>query len=32
MEEVLLLQAEEAPTDVLSCNVITLSSRGSICQ
>lgn len=31
MEEVLLLQAEEAAADELSCNVNTMSSRGSIC-
>lgn len=32
MEEVLRLQAEQSLQDELACNVITLSSRGSICQ
>jgi len=32
MEEVLRLQAEEALQEVLSCNDLTFSSRGSICQ
>lgn len=32
MEEVLRLQAEEAKADVLACNVLTMSSRGSICE
>jgi hypothetical protein len=32
MEEVLLLQAEAVPMDeMLSCNVRTTSSKGSIC-
>ena len=31
MEEVLRLQAEEVPEDVLACNVLTGSSKGSIC-
>lgn len=31
MEEVLRLQAEAALVDELSCNVVTISSRGSIC-
>jgi hypothetical protein len=32
MEEVLLLQAETPQEDeLLACNVITMSSRGSIC-
>jgi hypothetical protein len=32
MEEVLQLQTEVAMADELSCNVITMSSRGSICS
>jgi hypothetical protein len=33
MEEVLRLQAEEVPEDeLLACNVMTTSSRGSICM
>jgi hypothetical protein len=32
MEEVLRLQAEVAREDELSCNLLTLSSKGSICQ
>lgn len=32
MEEILRLQAEEAKDEVLSCNLLTLSSRGSICE
>lgn len=33
MEEVLLLQAETAPEDdLLACNVLTMSSRGSVCM
>lgn len=32
MEEALLLQAEPAQEDeLLACNVLTMSSRGSIC-
>ena len=32
MEEVLLLQAEVAQEDdLLACNVLTMSSRGSVC-
>lgn len=32
MEEVLLLQAETAQEDdLMACNVLTMSSRGSIC-
>lgn len=32
MEEALLLQAEEVPMEeMLSCNVMTTSSKGSIC-
>lgn len=32
MEEVLLLQAEVAQEDdLLACNVLTMSSKGSIC-
>jgi hypothetical protein len=32
MEEVLRLQAEVAIQEELACNVLTLSSKGSICQ
>ena len=32
MEEILRLQAEESLDEELSCNVLTLSSRGSICE
>jgi hypothetical protein len=32
MEEVLRLQAEPSVEEELACNVVTLSSRGSICQ
>jgi hypothetical protein len=32
MEEVLLLQTETAQEDeLLACNVLTMSSRGSVC-
>ncbi len=31
MEEVLQLQAEESPQEEMACNVLTTSSRGSIC-
>jgi hypothetical protein len=32
MEEVLRLQAEEVPSDeLLACNVMTTSSKGSVC-
>jgi len=32
MEEVLRLQAEEVPEEeLLACNVMTMSSKGSIC-
>jgi hypothetical protein len=32
MEEVLSLQAEVAPEDdLMACNVLTMSSRGSVC-
>ncbi len=32
MEEILRLQAQVAEDDVFSCNVLTTSSRGSVCQ
>jgi hypothetical protein len=33
MEEVLRLQAEEVPNEeLLSCNVMTTSSKGSVCM
>ena len=32
MEEVLRLQAEPSVEEALACNMITLSSRGSICE
>ena len=32
MEEILRLQAEVAKEDELACNLLTLSSRGSICE
>jgi hypothetical protein len=32
MEEVLRLQGEVAIQEELACNVLTLSSRGSICE
>jgi hypothetical protein len=32
MEEVLRLQAERAVQEELACNMITLSSKGSICE
>ncbi len=32
MEEALFLQAEVAPEDdLMACNVLTMSSRGSVC-
>lgn len=31
MEEILQLQAEVVEDDVFSCNLLTTSSRGSIC-
>lgn len=31
MEEVLRLQTEEAKEDIFSCNMLTLSSLGSVC-
>jgi hypothetical protein len=31
MEEVLRLQAEVAVQEELACNVLTMSSRGSVC-
>jgi len=32
MEEILRLQIEEAEYDPFSCNKLTLSSSGSVCQ
>lgn len=32
MEEILRLQAEIVEDDVFSCNLLTTSSRGSVCQ
>jgi hypothetical protein len=32
MEEVLRLQAEVAAQEELACNMLTLSSKGSICE
>jgi len=32
MEEILRMQAEVAITEELACNLLTMSSRGSICQ
>ena len=32
MEEALRLQAEVVEDEIFSCNVLTTSSRGSICQ
>jgi hypothetical protein len=31
MEQALLLQAEVAVQEELSCNVLTMSSKGSVC-
>ncbi len=32
MEEVLRLQAESSVQEALACNMLTLSSKGSICE